>query len=82
LVAGVSAGIALVGVAAVRSGHRPRSPTAASGPVAMWTMPRLETLPPPRTCPSRALGLVVLRVYLLVAVVGVLVKVVQLALAG
>jgi NRAMP (natural resistance-associated macrophage protein)-like metal ion transporter len=43
-----------------------------------WTMPSMETLSPPRRSPSRTVGLIVLRVYLVVAMVAVIVKVVRL----
>jgi NRAMP (natural resistance-associated macrophage protein)-like metal ion transporter len=47
-----------------------------------WTMPRLETLAPPALSRARTLGLVVLRVYLAIAALLLVVKVVQLAIAA
>ena len=57
----------------------PPSPPRRSrtGPPA-WTMPPIETLPPPPASRARVLGLVALRAYLLLAAVVVIVKVVQL----
>ncbi|HUK68923.1 MAG TPA: NRAMP family divalent metal transporter [Streptosporangiaceae bacterium] len=43
-----------------------------------WTMPSIETLPPPRSSWARTSGLVALRVYLLLATVVVIVKVIRL----
>jgi hypothetical protein len=51
---------------------RPRSSRA--GPPA-WTMPPIETLPPPPASRARLLGLVALRAYLLLAAVAVIIKV-------
>ncbi|RDH96890.1 NRAMP (natural resistance-associated macrophage protein)-like metal ion transporter [Curtobacterium sp. AG1037] len=47
---------------------------------ASWRMPPVEQLPAPQLSPGRRLGLTALRVYLVVAVVLVVVRVVQLAL--
>ena len=47
------------------------------GPPA-WTMPPIETLPPPAASRARLLGLVALRAYLLLAAAAVIIKVVQL----
>jgi Mn2+/Fe2+ NRAMP family transporter len=57
----------------------PPSPPRRSrtGPPA-WTMPPIETLPPPPASRARLLGLVALRTYLLLAAVVVIVKIVQL----
>jgi Mn2+/Fe2+ NRAMP family transporter len=43
-----------------------------------WTMPPIETLPPPPASRARLLGLIALRAYLLLAAVVVMVKVAQL----
>jgi Mn2+/Fe2+ NRAMP family transporter len=43
-----------------------------------WTMPRIESLPPPVTSRIRTIGLIVLRVYLVLASLAVVVKVVRL----
>ncbi len=45
---------------------------------ASWTMPRIESLPPPPTSRARTIGLVVLRCYLLLAAIAVIVKVIRL----
>lgn len=43
-----------------------------------WTMPPIETLPPPPASRARLLGLIALRAYLLLAAAVVMVKVAQL----
>ena len=48
-----------------------------TGPPA-WTMPPIETLPPPPASRARLLGLIALRAYLLLAAAVVIVKVAQL----
>ena len=53
----------------------PRS--SRSGPPA-WTMPPIETLPPPPASRARTLGLIALRAYLLLAAAVVIIKVIQL----
>ncbi|HXC77566.1 MAG TPA: NRAMP family divalent metal transporter [Candidatus Acidoferrum sp.] len=45
--------------------------------LATWTMPRLESLPPPAPSQSRTAGLVVLRVYLVVAAALVVARIAQ-----
>ena len=57
-------------------GGLPRS--SRNGPPA-WTMPPIETLPPPPASRARLLGLIALRAYLLLAAVVVIVKIAQLA---
>jgi len=70
-----------VAVAELRAGRSTRSQrrTIADG---MWTMPPLETLPAPTSSSHRLLGLMVLRTYLILAAVSVVIKVVELAIAG
>lgn len=48
----------------------------------IWTMPPIETLPPPARSPARTIALVVLRGYLLLAAAAVLIKVMQLIAAS
>jgi Mn2+/Fe2+ NRAMP family transporter len=57
----------------------PAGPPRSSrhGPPA-WTMPPIETLPPPPASPARLLGLIALRAYLLLAAAVVIVKIAQL----
>jgi Mn2+/Fe2+ NRAMP family transporter len=59
----------LVGLAIAHSrGHPEReAPGMTPWEARTWTMPRLESLPPPRTCRERTIGLVALRCYLLTA---------------
>jgi hypothetical protein len=40
----------------------------------LWTMPPIESLPPPLASRARTVGLVVLRCYLLLAALAVIVK--------
>jgi hypothetical protein len=47
------------------------------GPPA-WTMPPIETLPPPLASRARTLGLIALRAYLLLAAAVVIIKVIRL----
>jgi Mn2+/Fe2+ NRAMP family transporter len=62
--------LVLVGLAVANiRGHHDREGSAMTPWEARtWTMPRLETLPPPRACRERTIALVALRVYLLIAV--------------
>jgi hypothetical protein len=46
-----------------------------------WRMPPLESLPKPAWSPGRKLGMLTLRLYLVIAVSLVIVKIVQLSLA-
>jgi Mn2+/Fe2+ NRAMP family transporter len=60
-----------------------RDPAPAPTPAvdrALWRMPRLEKLPPPRLAPATRVWLGVLRLYLGVATIMVVVRLVQLAL--
>jgi hypothetical protein len=47
-----------------------------------WTMPPLETLPPPVTSRARSVGLIVLRSYLVLATALLVAKVAQLVVRG
>ena len=67
---GGACGPRLSGPAAVHREQRARTPA--------WTMPPIETLPPPLASRARSAGLVVLRVYLLLTAAAVIVKAVQL----
>jgi hypothetical protein len=75
----LAAGIAGAALGSRLSAEGPASPPRSSraGPPA-WTMPPIETLPPPPASRARMLGLIALRAYLLLAGVAVIVKVVQL----
>ncbi|HUA47679.1 MAG TPA: NRAMP family divalent metal transporter [Solirubrobacteraceae bacterium] len=81
LAAVTSGAVGGVVVAGLRAGGSQRS-QKRTGADDMWTMPPLESLPAPTSSSSRLLGLMALRVYLILAVVGVVIKVVELAIAG
>jgi Mn2+/Fe2+ NRAMP family transporter len=68
--AGALAGLRLGDDTARRRDARPDRST--------WTMPRIESLPPPVPSRARTVGLVVLRVYLLLAAAAVIAKVIGL----
>jgi hypothetical protein len=72
---------ACAAVIAVRA--RP-APAPASDPAdrRTWTMPPIESLPPPAPSAWRTLGLVVLRGYLVAAIVVLAVRAIQLALGS
>ena len=57
-------------------------PEGTSWELATWTMPRLETLPPPERSRARTAGLVVLRAYLVVAAVLVAARVAKAIIGG
>jgi hypothetical protein len=48
----------------------------------VWTMPPIETLPPPVRSPTRTVALLILRAYLLLAVLAVVIKVAGLIAAS
>ena len=79
---GVVVGLATGG--AVSVGRRSVSPRFAGTPWerSTWTMPTLETIPPPAPSRARAIGLVVLRLYVTLAAVLVVVKAVRLIAGG
>ncbi|NHN55826.1 divalent metal cation transporter [Calidifontibacter sp. DB0510] len=60
------------------TGPSPRSPTSDS----WWTMPPIESLRPPAASRSRTLSLILLRGYLVLAVIAVVVKVVRLMMGA
>jgi Mn2+/Fe2+ NRAMP family transporter len=76
------------GVLGVQFGLRLGSPDTASPPGSSspgkpsWTMPPIETLPPPVRSTTRAIALVILRAYLLLAAVAVVIKIVRLITAS
>ena len=76
--AGLVVGLAVAGVLTVRRGGV--SPRFAGTPWerSTWTMPALETIPPPSSSRARTIGLVVLRVYLTLAAILILVKAIRL----
>jgi Mn2+/Fe2+ NRAMP family transporter len=76
-------GLAVIGVLQLRGDGRDTAP-AEAGEIdrLTWRMPPLETLARPRWSLARKIGVLTLRGYLVVAVILVLAKVVQLALAG
>ncbi|HEX4152126.1 MAG TPA: NRAMP family divalent metal transporter [Steroidobacteraceae bacterium] len=76
---GAALGGAVVAVAALRA-RRPAAVETAVPPGA-WRAPRLDTLGAIRMTPMRRLSMLVLRGYLVVAVLMVIVRVVQTALA-
>jgi Mn2+/Fe2+ NRAMP family transporter len=77
---GVLAGLAAAGVYAARHRVRVRDPFADLSPEARrsWTMPPLALLERPPWSPGRRAGMLLLRGYLVVAVVLLIVKTVQL----
>ena len=73
---GAAFSLRLSGDEPVAVGHHDRPDAAA------WTMPPIETLPPPPASRARTAGLVVLRAYLLLAAAAVIAKVVRLIVGG
>lgn len=84
LILGGGAVLAIVAglVLALRRRGRPAAPPPNREGAAAWRMPPLALLTRPQLSTGRRLGLTVLRGYLLVAMALVIVRVVQLALAG
>jgi len=84
LVLGSGGVVGLATVGAVTVGRRSVSTRFAGTPWerSTWTMPALETIPPPAPSRARAIGLVVLRLYVTLAVVLVAVKGVRLIAGG
>jgi hypothetical protein len=60
----------------------PRPPGSDPPGRPFWTMPPIETLPPPARSATRTIALVILRAYLLVAVLAVVIKVAGLIAAS
>ncbi|AMM33570.1 manganese transporter [Sinomonas atrocyanea] len=77
-----AAGIAVVRLRAAASGKAAPAAPVDRSQRAAWRMPPLALLERPRLSVARRAGLSVLRVYLLVAMVLVIVRVVQLAVAA
>ena len=71
-------GLATAGAVSIR--RRSMSPLFGGTPWerSTWTMPALETIPPPARSRARAIGLVVLRVYVTLAVLLLVVKAIRL----
>jgi Mn2+/Fe2+ NRAMP family transporter len=83
VVLGAVTAVALAALAVSALASPPRRRASIDGRASdTWTMPPLETLAPPNTCVNRRLGLTVLRVYLILAAVSVVVKVVELAIGA
>jgi NRAMP (natural resistance-associated macrophage protein)-like metal ion transporter len=81
----VALAFGLVFLAVMNARRRSDAKTHFSGTPwerATWTMPPLETLPPPLPSRARTVGLTVLRLYLTVAAILLVIKVVRLALAS
>jgi Mn2+/Fe2+ NRAMP family transporter len=69
---------ALGAVAGLRLNDGAASPRDLRPDASLWTMPPIESLPPPMASRARTIGLVVLRCYLLLAAVAVIVKLLPL----
>jgi hypothetical protein len=79
----VGAGLAVIGFLEIRGAQR--NVVVVNGPVLdrqSWRMPPLAELPRPKWSTTRKAAILALRGYLLVAAILLIVKVVQLALAG
>ena len=74
--------VATLALLAGVSAHRNRQERFPGTPRerATWTMPPLETIPPPAPTRARTIGLTVLRVYVTIAALLLVVKAVQLSL--
>jgi hypothetical protein len=81
LAAVTTGALAYVAVAELRAG-RPQRSQKRTGAAGLWTMPPLEALLAPTCSSSRRLGLLALRAYLILAAVSVVIKMVELAIAG
>ncbi|GAB2767114.1 NRAMP family divalent metal transporter [Sinomonas soli] len=77
-----AAGLAVVRLHAAASGKAAPAAPVDRSQRATWRMPPLALLQRPQLSAARRAGLSVLRLYLLVAMILVIVRVVQLALAG
>jgi hypothetical protein len=71
----------LAGVSARQNGKQERFRGTPRERVT-WTMPPLETIPPPAPSRARTIGLTALRVYVTIAALLLVVKAVQLSLGG
>jgi Mn2+/Fe2+ NRAMP family transporter len=81
IAASTAAAAALGAAGCWLTGRRPGAAEAWPDP-SRWTMPPIDSLPPPSPSAARTLGLVVLRCYLLLAAAAVIVKVVQLMIGS
>src|SRR5205085_4683068 len=82
LLGALAVGLVLVALANVRlRSGRPRF-LGSAWERSTWTTPPLERLPPPRPSRARTTGLVVLRLYLTLAALLLVIKVIRLAVAG
>lgn len=72
----------LVGIAVATRGNTARREHFEVGDATIWTMPPIKSLGSPEASRGRTLGLVVLRCYLVLAVVLLAVKAAQVALDG
>jgi Mn2+/Fe2+ NRAMP family transporter len=79
----ISAGVlgALFGLR-LSSQDMPSPPGSDPPSKQVWTMPPIETLPPPARFTTRTIALVILRAYLLLAVLAVVIKIVGLIAAS
>ena len=80
IVIGAIVAITLVAMRRSRRRSPARSRRAGQGRPRTWTTPSIDRLPPPTPSRSRSVGLVVLRVYLVLAVVVLAVRVAQIAI--
>jgi len=78
---GAALGVLLAILAAYSSSHR-RTRSESRAGRSGWTMPRLESLPCATRSRARAFGLTVLRIYIAVAAVLLIVRVVRLSLGA
>jgi len=82
-VTGLEVAIAVLAAGATLIAIRARpAPAPAPADRRTWTMPPIESLRPPARSPWRTLGLVVLRCYLLAAIIALAVRAIQLALGA
>jgi hypothetical protein len=84
-VTGLAVAIAVLAACAALIAVRARpAPAPAPGPAdrRTWTMPPIESLRPPARSAWRTLGLVVLRCYLLAAIIVLAVRAIQIALGA
>ena len=81
---GISVGVLAASAAliTVRAGPRAGASPPGTPDRRTWTMPSLDSLKPPARSPWRTLGLIVLRCYLLAAIIVLAVRAVQIALGS
>jgi hypothetical protein len=78
IVSSLAAAGALGGAGGLRLSTAEAMPRDLRPDALLWTMPSIESLPPPLASRARTIGLVVLRCYLLLAAAAVIVKVMML----